>query len=173
MYPIGSRVVYSSSGVCTVSDIRREDFTGEERDYYVLKPMDGGTSSIFVPTDNDRLTGRMRTLLTRDQALDLIRKMPHENPDWIPDNRARGQLFQEILLGCNILRLVRMMRAIYHRREELAARGKKNLMADENALKRAEKILYGEMALVFGLTPDQVPPFIAEKIEENLAMEGA
>ena len=71
MYSIGERVIYGSSGACEIIDIRKEAFGGAAREYYVLTPLGGG-SSIFVPTDNEQLVGRMRAPLTRKEILDMI-----------------------------------------------------------------------------------------------------
>ncbi len=36
---IGTNVVYGTSGVCSVIDIREEDFGGGKKLYYVLRPL--------------------------------------------------------------------------------------------------------------------------------------
>lgn len=164
MYSIGQRVVYSSSGVCTVADIRPESFTGEQKEYYVLEPVFGTSSFIFVPLDNEKLLSRMRPLMTREQIFDLIRAIPDEETEWIPENRIRAQAFQQILLDGEPRALLRMTKMIHRRKGELARRGKKNLMADETVFKRAEKILCGEIASVLGITPDEVHPLIVGEL---------
>lgn len=164
MYPIGSLVMYSSNGVCSVADIRIESFAGEKKEYYVLMPMGGGTSHIYVPTDNEKLLSRMRPLLSREEVLTLLRRFKEETIAWIPDNRQRNIYFQQALLEANPLELLRVVKAIFARKEELATRGKKNLMADEQVLKRAERILHGEFSVALGISPDAVPPFIESEL---------
>lgn len=53
---------------------------------------------------------------------------------------------------------------IYNRKVELEKKGKRLTSADSEAMKTAEKLLYNEFALVLDIRPDQVVPFIMEKI---------
>jgi CarD family transcriptional regulator len=164
MYEVGSRVMYASNGVCDITDIREESFSGEKRLYYVLTPL-GSTSSVFVPTDNEQLLARMRPLLSADEIHDILSTAPKEKPIWIADNHERNNHFQQVLLGSDTQELFDLTRSIYLHKQELAARGKKNLISDETALKKAERILFGEIAAVFRLSLDEVQPFIRERQE--------
>lgn len=155
MFTVGERVMYGPSGACRVTDIRRETFGEVEREYYVLVPLAGG-SSIFVPTDSEQLTARMRTLLTPDEAKQLLRDLPGLECPWIEDNRERSASFQKTLNEGNARDLLALARAVYLRRQTLRAAGKKNLTADENAFKRAERILVEELSLVLEQPKDEV-----------------
>ncbi len=164
MYDIGATVVYASTGVCTVADIREEKFGGTPRIYYVLTPL-GSTSAVYVPTDSEQLTSRMRPLSTRDEIHDVISSIHREEvPAWIDDNHRRTLHFQEVLGSGDPLALMRLTRAIRTRRETLAAHGKRNLMADENVNKRAEKMLFGEIAEVVGIRVDEVEAYISDHL---------
>ncbi len=170
MYSIDSYVMYSSNGACKILDIRTESFTGEPKEYYVLLPVGGNaSSSIFVPTDNEKLLSRMRPLLSPDEVMAYIRRIPQETPEWIPENRIRWQYFQNTLLEGDTLELIRTINVLRRRKEQLATRGKKNLMADETTLKRAEKILYGEFTLVLNIPEDSLLELIAKQTEEENA----
>ncbi len=162
MYQIGDMVAYASTGVCTVTDIREEKFGGVTRMYYILTPV-GSTSVVYVPTDNEQLLAKMRPLSTRDEVHDVISSIRREEaPAWIDDNHRRSIYFQEVLGGGDLLELMRLTRSIRSRREALAERGKRNLMADENVNKRAERILFGEIAEVVGIRIDEVEAYIVD-----------
>ncbi len=164
MFEIGSVVVYASTGVCSVTDIREEKFGGTQRRYYVLTPV-GGNSVVYVPTDSEQLLARMRPLSTREEIHDVIFSIRREEaPSWIDDNHRRTLHFQEVLGGGDPLELMRLTRTIRTRRETLAARGKRNLMADETINKRAEKMLFGEIAEVVGIRIDQVEEYISARL---------
>ena len=49
-----------------------------------------------------------------------------------------------------------MIRTIYKMGEKRAREGKKNFVSDENALRRAERILTVEISLVFGIDESEV-----------------
>lgn len=165
MFRTGECVIYGSSGACRITDIRRETFGGAPREYYVLVPLGGG-SSVFVPTDNEQLVARMRAPMTPEEAKRMLTEIPREEVVWIEDNRQRNTRFQQILLEGSAPDLMRLTKAVWHRRTELRARGKKNLMADENAFKKAERILFGELSLVLGITQSEIVPYIEAGLAE-------
>ncbi len=165
MYQIGDTIVYTSNGVCRIDDIREEAFGGTTRAYYVLQPRNGNLA-VYVPTDNERLLGHMRPLSTPQRVQEVIHSiLLEEAPVWIGDNHKRNVYFQSVLNEADIMELMRLTRAVRSRREELAAHGKRNLLADENINKRAERMLFGEIAEVVGISPDEVEAYISDSLE--------
>ena len=165
MFEIGTYVVYGSQGVCRVNDIRREDFSGENKDYYILSPADDAKMVIYVPTDAAALTGQMRPLLTRDELDTLIREGANDGTlEWINEPRARNELFRSILQSGDRRMLLRMLRTIHERRELQEASGRKLYAADEQALARAEKLLHGEIAAIVNIRPDEVQNYIRSRL---------
>ena len=52
MYQAGDYIVYGTSGVCRVDEIKPSPFEGEEgRQYYTLTPVTG-TETIYIPVDS-------------------------------------------------------------------------------------------------------------------------
>ncbi|MGM9637645.1 MAG: CarD family transcriptional regulator [Eubacteriales bacterium] len=168
---IGSMLVYGSRGVCKVEDIKKERFVKEEREYYLLRPMDDVKSLIYVPVDSDRLEKQVRRVLTPGEIDDLISIMPSEATPWIEDNRTRAEFFKSVMESGNREQMVQIIKTLYLHRQELAAVGKRLNVADETVLGRLEKLLYDEFALVLNIRPEEVLPFIQEKLrgeqEEN------
>ena len=58
-----------------------------------------------------------------------------------------------------------MIKALYLHQQKQQEKGKHLHAADERVFKEAEKILYDEFALVLQIRPEQVVPFIAEKMQ--------
>lgn len=162
MHKIGDNVMYGANGVMTIVDIREESIGDVSRSYYVITPAIARSDSLtFVPTDNEKLVGAMRPLLTKDQALALILGM--KNPgyiDWIPENRPRSEFFKRILESGEREMMVAMIHAINESAKRREAEGKKNFLSDENAKQKAEKILYSEFSIVFEIPEDQVGSYI-------------
>lgn len=161
---IGSMLVYGSRGVCKVEDIKKERFVSQEREYYLLRPMDDVKSLIYVPVDSDRLEKQVRKVLTPGEIDHLISIMPNEAAPWIEENRARAEFFRSVMESGNREQMVQIIKTLYLRRQELAAVGKRLNVADETVLSRLEKLLYDEFALVLNIRPDEVLPFIQEKL---------
>lgn len=162
MHSIGDVVVYGSSGVMRVVDISEESFAGQTHRYYVLC---GGASNLnsktFVPLDNEKLVAQMRPLVTKEEILDILHNMDrYPEPEWIPDTRARQEMFKSIIESGDRGRIIAMIRSIQRTGLRRNAEGKKNYLSDENLMNKAQRILYTELSIVLGISEDEVVDFI-------------
>lgn len=60
-----------------------------------------------------------------------------------------------------------LIRTIRKKRKELEKQNKKLSASDDNALKKAEKIINGEFGFALSILPEEVPDFIAKNLCEN------
>ena len=166
-YAIGDTVMYATQGVCRIVDIEKKEFAGVTAEYYVLKPVYTPNSTVYVPLANGTLTGRMRRLLSKEEVGALIQAMPQEPSVWIADENARKESHREVLAKGDHRQLIQAIKSVYLHRKELQEQGRKLHMTDERFFKEAEKMLYDEFALVLGIQPDQVLPFILSRIDQE------
>lgn len=168
MYQIGDMVLYGMEGVCEITGKEHRATAGVEGDYYVLKPVENGQSTVWVPAGNPQLVHKMRKLLSAQEVYQLIHKMASQPVmPWENNDRARRDHFQEILRSGDRMSLISMIRTLYLHQQELAAKGKKIHLSDEKQMKEAEKQLYEEFAHVLHIDRDQVVPFIVREIESQ------
>ncbi len=167
MFKKGMSVIYGSNGVYVIEDIRTEEFLGEKREYYVLsQPERRGNDKVFIPLDNEKLTSQIKPILSREEIYELIGKIPKEPMPWINESRARNEHFKNIFARADRVELMHLAKTIYLRKEEMTFQGKKIFLADENALARAEKVIFDEFSLVLDIAREDVIPFIMEQIEK-------
>ena len=85
MRKIGECVLYGVAGVMTIVDIREESIGDVSRKYYVLRSARSRSESLtFVPADNERLGGLMRSLLAKDELESLAASAKDIKPlEWI------------------------------------------------------------------------------------------
>ncbi len=165
MISVGCDVIYGSQGVCRVQEIRRENFSGTEKEYYLLKPLDDPKMIIFVPTDATDLVKQMRPLLTTDELSALLCPgVTIEALEWISDPRARADAFEAIIRRGDRRELLAMLRALYIHREQQLMHRRKLYIGDENACQRAERLLHGEIAAILHIAPNEVPAYIQNRI---------
>ena len=162
MYRIGDKVVYGALGVMEIIEITDQTVGDVTRKYYVMKEYASASSSFtYVPLDNEALTSQMKPLLSKDEIIEVVRKAKNSPPlEWIEDNRARSEAYKKILSTADRTLLLSMIDSVYKtglRREE---EGKKNYIADENSMRRAEKLISTEFSLVLGIPESDVPEFI-------------
>ncbi|MBQ7356858.1 MAG: hypothetical protein IJW66_05595 [Clostridia bacterium] len=167
MYSVGENVLYGSGGVMRVVDVREENITGEKKNYYVLRAVGAHEDSLtFVPVDNEKLTSMMYPLMTREELDALLRRVADEDEEeWLTDSRQRGESFKKIMDSGDRLKLMRMIRSIRSAAERRSLEGKKNYLSDENAMRKAERLLYSEFSVVLGIPEGDVENFIVKEIE--------
>ena len=82
--------------------------------------------------------------------------MPQERPDWIKNDRERQKVYRDTLLFGSSREVLAMARALYLHQVEQLARGKKLHASDERFMRDAEKMIFGELAYVLGITQEEV-----------------
>ena len=78
MYKIGSIVVYGTEGLCKICDITERTFGKETSEYYVLSPLSNEAETVFVPKNNEKVLKRMRSILSKERASELLAAAPSE-----------------------------------------------------------------------------------------------
>lgn len=167
MFKIGDNIIYGVGGVMTIVDIRRERITEEEKTYYLLSDYGkSGTSVTYVPTDNEKLISSMHHLLSAKEVKAAISRAT-ELPDleWIQDNRQRAEAYRAILRSMDRLSILVMIRTIHNTGLRRAAIGKKNFLADEGVMQKAERILGEEFSIALGVSEDEVRNILNKEIK--------
>ncbi|MBQ7228610.1 MAG: CarD family transcriptional regulator [Clostridia bacterium] len=164
MLELNSYVIYGDNGVCLVADKRKEKFAGVIREYYILKPQGNEGSTLFVPTVNEELLSKMRSILTKDEILDIIHSLPGEEVTWEDNNKVRGEYYSEVFEKGDRRELLLLIKALYEHKVERKEEGKKLWTIDENAMKHAENLVYEEFGTVLGIPQEEVIDFIMEEV---------
>ena len=55
MLKLKDTVFYGTTGVCVVDCVEKKKIGNMKKDYYVLKPVSQSSSTVFIPTDNEKL----------------------------------------------------------------------------------------------------------------------
>lgn len=157
MHKIGDTVVYGMTGVCKIADIEKKDFIDNKlMDYYVLKPVHSGNSTIYAPVDSSEQ--RIRPMLSKDEVMDIIKKVSGETPE-VRSFFDKDKCNEIMKSGdrCELMRLIRQMSAS---KKAVLKLGRKFHIANENILRTAQKLLCDEFSAVLEITPDEVLPMI-------------
>ena len=159
---IGDTVVYGGNGVCEIEDIRDIRY-GRERPqkYYVLKPLFVRQSmTLFVPCNNEALTSKITPVISKDEAMGLIRDISEVSTEWIEDRNERKDVFSGKIASGDRRSIIEVIRTITAHKEELAKEGKTLNMQDEKFLTDALQRMNAEFAVALGMNVDQVLDFI-------------
>lgn len=153
MYNIGAYVSYKAEGVCVIVDIenRRFGMLNEHKKFYVLSPINDLNSKLFVPVDNVELVSKMQELCTSEELNSLAEELKNERIEWIDSSRQRSNVFRDILSEGKREMLIRLIHTIRFQAEI----GKRVTQGDENALRKAMKMLVDEFSFTTDVTNEQ------------------
>lgn len=171
MFNVGEYIICGSNGVCQVENIGPMKVPGvaKNRIYYTLTPVYSDSSTVYTPTDNQKIV--MRPVLTKEEVCELVDDIGDIEILQIEDARRREGVFKEALKSCDCRELVKVIKTLYLQKESRIAKGKKNTSSDEKYLNIAEDSLYGELAIPLEMKREEVGQFIYSRIEENARAE--
>ena len=169
MFKVGDYIVHGRNGVCKVVDITHLDMSGVDKDqlYYALVPMKSEDSKIFYPVDSDKVV--MRSVVTKDQAKDLVSEIKDIEPMRIENDRQREAKYKEALVSCDCKQLICITKTMYARNKERTAQGKRLTYLDDRYLKEAKQNLNDEFSIALGIEPREVEKYIKAQIVEQEA----
>ena len=168
MFQPGELVVYGSTGVCRVIVVTTPNISGIDRNkqYYHLKPLhqDG---FIYCPAENPKVS--IRPVISRDEALALIDLIPTMEADAChAPLQALTQRYQTAVRSNDCRDLIEMMMSIYAKRRQAEAQNRRLGMVDERYMKQAERLLHGELAAALDIPFEDVPAYIAARVEKKV-----
>ena len=161
MFKINDYIMYGSTGVCQVTDIRKSESGDDDTIFYILQPVYTANMKIKTPVDNTKVT--MRPVLTKEEVLALIATMPDQETCWIQDQKERTTTYKAALKSRNNEDLIKIVKTLY---EEKHVAIKKITKTDEDLMNTAEKQLYEEFAIALNIPITEVIPFIHEQLSQ-------
>ena len=161
----GETVVYGGSGVCEIDDIKDVRFYHERpQKYYILKPLFVNQAQVvYVPYNNEKLTAKIKPVITKKEALELIHNIDDNNVEWVEDRNARKELFNGLLSSGDRKDIIDLISTLSARRKQLEDEGKSLNQQDEKILTDAQRRMDAEFAVALGLDVHQIPEFIQEE----------
>ncbi len=168
MFEKGQMVVYGTSGICRIEDIREEQFSSASREthlYYVLKPVDSPTSTKYVPVHNEQLTAKMRPVPGKEEIDAMLRSTQDSTVSWISDPRSRTETYTRIFAGGVGVDLLSLIRCLRRKKQERVAAGKRLYAADEKLLAAAERMVCEELSYALAIDKEEVPDYILRVCE--------
>ena len=166
-YEIGDLVSKPVTGICKIEDILYLTPQDEKNDklYYLMKPIEDEKDKIYVPVSNS--DSRLRLCLTKEEAWNLIKRIPEIPTAWINNEKLREQNYKEAVKANDPETLVAIIKMIYQRKQKRLAQGKKCTATDARYFQIAENLLYMELGVAIGKPKKEVCKTIIEYITDN------
>ena len=166
-YEIGDFVSKPVTGICKIENILYLDPQDEKNDklYYLMKPVEDEKEKIYVPVSSS--DSRLRLCLTKEEAWNLIKRIPDIPTAWTNNEKMREQNYKEAVKANDPEALVAIIKMIYQRKEKRLAQGKKCTATDARYFQLAENLLYMELGVALGKPKQEVCRTIIEYITNN------
>ena len=156
LFNIGDVLLYGAQGICKIDGIEAKQIGKEITDYYVLKPISNENTAVFVPVKNQALTAKMKSILTKTQAKNLIDSIATIDViECLNENQKREQ-YKAILASGDREKLISLIKTIRSEQKLRRAAGKKLNLTDEQTLNKAEQIIFNELAFVLDTTTEEL-----------------
>ena len=169
MFKVGDLVLYGTTGVCRVSEIKEKDLTGKGKTqlYYHLAPL-YQTCVISAPVNSDKIF--IRPIISREEAERLIDHMSSISSDHYPTGAAREltEQYEAAINTHDCIIWASLLHSIYTKKEKLTIQKKKFSSLDERYMRKTEDLLFGELAAAMGMDRKAVASVISKRISEAM-----
>lgn len=162
-------VVHKKFGVCRIQDIGTLSESGLPRNkiYYTLIPEYIKGSKVYFPIDAPEEKVPFREVSSKEYILDIVEHINDIETVWINDDKKREQIYKNALNSHDCVEWIKIIKALYIRKQQRVADGKKATAIDDRYLHMAEEQLYGEMAIALEMNKDDMRDFITQRVEEE------
>ena len=166
-YEIGDFVSKPVTGICKIENILYLNPQDEKNDklYYLMKPVEDEKEKIYVPVSSS--DSRLRLCLTKEEALNLIKRIPDIPTAWTNNEKMREQNYKEAVRANNPEALVAIIKMIYQRKQKRLAQGKKCTATDARYFQIAENLLYMELGVALEKPKQEICKTIIDYIDQN------
>ena len=156
----GDAVVYKCRGLYKVEDIGTLNFSfvDNSKQYYTLQSVEDAGDKAYVPAEDET---NIRRPVSRDEALDLIRRMPQIEVLQVKNEKFREQEYKECISDFCPENWVKVLKTTYKRTK---SRGSVTSL-DRKYQMLLEHALYSEFAFALGIPASEIQSFIARHVE--------
>lgn len=166
-YEIGDLVSKPVTGICKIEDILYLTPQDEKNNklYYLMRPIEDEKDKIYVPVSNS--DSRLRLCLTKEEAWNLIKRIPEIPTAWTNNEKMREQSYKDAIKANDPEALVAIIKMIYQRKQTRLAQGKKCTATDAKYFQTAENLLYVELGVALGKPKQEICKTIIDYINQS------
>lgn len=166
MYKAGDMIVYGGTGVCRVVDIMVPEFAKKTsgREYYELEPVyEKGT--IYAPVDSDKIM--MRYVMEKEEADSMIDMIPEIQVEEFREKSTQKltEHYKSRIKNQDCKDLICVIRSAHEKKQKAEKANKKFGQIDKKFMKKAESLLYGELAVALDIERDDVRSYIESRVD--------
>ena len=159
MYTIGDLVIYSSHGICRITDICEKTYSGITRTYYVMHPIENNNLLLNLPVDH--ADGIIQRLLNRKEAEEILHSFTKPGMEWPEKNQDRIRMYSAIIKTGDRMEIAKIINTIMRKQNDAERNGKKLGESERKILMSTQHILFKELSILMGVPIEA----IAEQVD--------
>lgn len=152
MFDIGQIVIHKDHGVCIIKD--KDHVSYLDKDYFILYQIDQVNTKIMVPVDSIQTICRL--LISKTQALELIKKFNLIDGDYIVDNKKRKEEYTKLLKSGDLEDLIYLIKILEKLFKDKKHVNKAIGTIDSSLYNEAKNKLYQELSYVLDMNYDAI-----------------
>lgn len=160
MFNKNDYIMYKND-VCKIKEIKHNNINN--KDYYVLVPIDDKSLIIDVPTENKM--GFLRSIISKQDAINFIKCIKDIKPLEIINDKYIENTYKELINNSTHENLIKIIKTSYLRNKARTDNNKKISEKDHKYFEKAEKYLYNEFSVALGKSYEETKNYIIETIE--------
>ena len=158
---VGELVMHESAGVCRVTGETNLD--GLPGAYYVLTPLYLNDATFYTPKESQRV--KIRPVMSAEEANELISQLPQVQPLVFEGANDQKLRCAAVLKSGDSYQLAQLAKTLYQDQLRRSRQNRRSGIADTTALKKAEALLFGELASALGLEYGDVLAYIEQHLK--------
>lgn len=154
MFNVGDLIIYSTHGVCKISDICERDFRGETREYYVLHPVEEPNLSISVPVNSEQVV--MLDIMEKDEANSVLKSFEEPGIEWIEDAKQRNKKYNTMINSGDRDKIIKIANTLMRKQQEAKVNKARMYDQDKKMLEYIQRIMFQELAASLETTVEKI-----------------
>ena len=159
---INDHVYYALNGICEVKDIQKLKIGNEEKEYYILNPINSSTT-LFIPTDNLNTLSKIKKILRKEEIDNLIKESKNINLEWLKNSKDRNVYFQNLIKKDDLKTSIALINLIYTKQKEDTKVSPNDLLI----LSNVQNLIHSSLSYSLNITKDEVKDYILNILKED------
>lgn len=152
MFQMQDTVMVRNSGVCVIEALDAQTM--------VLRPVRHPQKELRLPVS--AASDRVRCLMSREEAEELLDRIPYIRTIQAPNDKVRMEFYQEAMEKNAGLEWIQVIKSVYLRKQE------RRLSTEELSLyEMAKEYAYSELAAVLEIPLEQVEDYICQYVANS------
>lgn len=160
MYNINDYIIYRNE-VCKIKEIKTNKVNN--KDYYVLVPLNDESLIIDTPVDNK--LGKIRKIISKEEVENIIKEIPNIDTIECTNDKMYEIEYKRLLEEGSHESLIKIIKTTYLRNKNRIDSKRKISDKDDKYFKKSEELLYSEFSVSLNISYEEAKNYVIKSVE--------